>query len=401
MLRSKDDVRAAVKSNATLRARERMYDLQMLPSTMPTGSLYEVAVRWLEDMSDAAGVDSGDEGYANLHLMLRTHAVLACLRANLDWESGKKLLGKLFPKDCDDAADTERFQQLSTVLEHANHKDIKKVRQALEKHPEDALHQHIAGWIDAMHATFPTPTLERKAAVARQGAVAMPVAVNPRCAATTADDDAAVVEVEQDEKSAAEVTIDDHKVRPDGTIRYKFVINGVPIWETAGQRPQDANLVTKYDRHQKLKQTALARPRASFDAASCSSATPPVAPDLMADAAFAPLPKQMAKRSNKHYDPHVHPAVNASSEFACPLSQIEQQRVKDGLQLLCTQAEALRHEVEIKERWIAKKRETEAVGPVGLELGANVTPPSRRPVAHHAAPAVFPDDRSPQHPFAC
>ena len=58
-----------------LQAREQIFFLSRLPSTIASGdSTYEDAVGWLEILGRCLNMGGADEGYASVHLMLRSQA---------------------------------------------------------------------------------------------------------------------------------------------------------------------------------------------------------------------------------------------------------------------------------------------------------------------------------------
>jgi len=74
--------------------------------------------------------------------------VLALLRKRpMDWKAGKKALESQFGTERKQRTrlEADRCTLLMGALEAAQKKDTQRVQQVLDKHPEDALYQHVRG----------------------------------------------------------------------------------------------------------------------------------------------------------------------------------------------------------------------------------------------------------------
>ena len=128
-------------------ARECVAKLQHLPQLLQEGqATFAEAAQWAEVLRATLGIAKDDQGYAPISLALRSQAVLCHLRATPpDWKAGKKALGDTFAAK--GKREEERQSLLLSALETAQRKDTKRLAQTLGKHPAEAVHKHVSGWV--------------------------------------------------------------------------------------------------------------------------------------------------------------------------------------------------------------------------------------------------------------
>ena len=285
-----------------LQAREQIFFLYRLPSTVASGaSTYEDAVGWLETLGRCLNMDAAtDEGYASIHLMLRSQVVLSSLRGKtMDWKAGKKALEATFGASSQrlSKAEADRHGVLSSALEAAQKKESAKVARVLAKHPEDAVFQHVKGWVDGvkvdhlkpprvekLHDAQADPAAEKKLKKSAAAKQAVATARAERVAASAVEA-AAAMEVEEEESPvdavAASAADDDEPVEEtlegiiahrehSGGLQYRFQFNVGMSWAHASKFPQYAKEIAAYDKKNKLG-------GASKSAGSPAPAPPPVA----------------------------------------------------------------------------------------------------------------------------
>lgn len=226
----------------------------------------------------------------------------------------------------------DRYDQLLHGLTLAQQKDARQVSALLNKYPEAALHRHLKGWAEGVSSTLlpPKSTLEEKV---QPDAMSAPHTAAPHAAAARAGGkgvDAAPTEPmramdDDEDKDGSESAVVVLKHKSTGSsVKYQFLIEGLPVWGTAVSHPQPEYVaaIADYDRRHKIGppgagsagSTNLAAASSSSDAAAGPPPATRPAPSLAPAAGLARPPaaaapaaapastsasprKQMAKRS--------------------------------------------------------------------------------------------------------
>ena len=457
----------------TTRAREALYELSQLSSIGPSSrASYEAALRTLEALGEAVGMDATDEGYAFAYLALRSqvrphtaadaHCALSALcsllfsdllcdslssgrssalpaastrlyasqmhkrawprrmhtpparptlssrrlssprpqvvlsslrRSPMDWKDGKMSLEAHFGgKRKRSRREEERCAMLVAGLEAAQRKDARHaqlVQQLLDKHPEDALHEHVRGWCEGVDVEH-LPTARMKTELGQQaagGASKQRAAAAP--AARPRGKRAAPVEkLESEDEEADGHTFEgvlSHKLDAHGVARYKFSFAAGPVWAYASKYPEHSKAVDAYNEEHRLAEEPQ----------------PAHAPRLAPPPAPAPAPAPAQSRPSRRAPT---PSKSDGERLGGPsLARSAAREEAESQRLLLEQAEVLEAEaaqaratVAEKERQAAKLRaavelagaEREAAG-VGIARNSRPATTKQSPAA--ASPALGAD----------